>query len=840
MKIRFGISVLLTLVNVHLLLAQPFSFAPKGVGGGGALFFPSINPANDNEFYVACDMGELFHSQDFGLTYQQFPFTRLRTGNTSRYEFTNNSNIAYCISNDGNTTFPVKTVDGGNNWTLLPGYDANLGELYAVKTRYDNPNIVVLGYYGDITISHDGGNTFSLVKHTANMGAGIILGGIFYDGTNVYIGTNEGLLKSTDNGINFTLLSSTGIPAGEVIWRFCAARSGSSLRFTVITASVNDTYNGLMPWDYWGYAKGVYVMDNASGAWNARVNGINFNNDFIMYCGMALNDPNTIYLGGNDNALSAPLVFKSTDGGLNWEKAFKTSNNQNIITAWSGVGGDKNWSWGECCFGITVAPNNSNKVMFGDFGFVHVSDNGGTSWRQAYANQSDQHPAASPTPAHQSYHSIGLENTSCWQVSWQDANTMMSAYSDIGAIRSSDAGNSWGFSYNGMSVNSVYHIATSNSGTLFAACSNIHDLYQSTRLKDAQLDAADANGKIMFSQDNGSNWSLLHNFGHPVFWIATDPGNANRMYAAVVHYGGGGAGMQGGIWMTDNLNALGGSSWIKLPPPPRTEGHPASILVLNDGKMVCTFSARINTAGSFTSSAGVFVYEPSTSTWSDVSDPGQLFWCKDLVTDPADVSQNTWYVGVFSGWGGAPNGKGGLYKTTNRGLSWNKLSGTLFDRVTSITFNPLDPHQAYLTTEGQGLWYSTDMQNVLPTWSLVESYPFQQAERVFFNPYDPNEVWVSSFGNGMKTGNLANTAIVSVPVNESDFLVTPNPVNNVIFIRCPERYAGQAVEIYSASGQLVYQSLQHGMSFMISCEGWLPGVYLIRTGPYARKLVKTY
>ena len=34
------------------------TFLPRGIGGGGALFFPTINPANDNEFYVSCDMSE--------------------------------------------------------------------------------------------------------------------------------------------------------------------------------------------------------------------------------------------------------------------------------------------------------------------------------------------------------------------------------------------------------------------------------------------------------------------------------------------------------------------------------------------------------------------------------------------------------------------------------------------------------------------------------------------------------------------------------------------------------------------------------------------------------------
>nr|MBA3971753.1 hypothetical protein [Bacteroidota bacterium] len=52
-----------------ILCAQPASFSSRGIGGGGALFSLSINPSNNNEYYVSCDMGELFHTTDFGATY---------------------------------------------------------------------------------------------------------------------------------------------------------------------------------------------------------------------------------------------------------------------------------------------------------------------------------------------------------------------------------------------------------------------------------------------------------------------------------------------------------------------------------------------------------------------------------------------------------------------------------------------------------------------------------------------------------------------------------------------------------------------------------------------------
>ena len=761
--------------------AQPSSFAPRGCGGGGALFFPTINPANENEFYISCDMSEMFHSTDFGKTYNQIPFTKLQVFSTSTWEFTVNPAIAYSNHNDGNQGYPVKTTDGGNSWAALPGYDPGLGQVYRVVANYDNPLQVVMGYYGDLVISNNGGTTFSLIRHAANMGAGITLGGVVFDGNNIYLGTNEGIYYSQNGGTSFTSLSMTGIPAGQVIWNFIGTRVGATLRFYCITSNNGDVYNGVMPWDYYNFAKGVYSMDNASGTWVSRMSGINFANDFIMYAGMAKTNLNTLYLAGNDYALAAPLVYKSTDGGVSWAKVFKTTTNQNISTGWCGFGGDKSWSWAETCFGIAVAPNNPEKALFGDFALIHTTSDGGNSWQQAYVDQTDQHAAGIPTPTKQPYHSIGLENTTCWQVYWISATSLFSAFSDNGGLRSTDSGKSWGFNYSGFLVNSLYRIAGLPDGTIFAGTSRIHDLYESTRLRDAQLDVADASGNIYYSTDGGSAWSLAHAFGHPVFWIAPDPANPNRMYASVVHYGGGGTSSQGGIWMTNNLNNLGSSTWVHLSQPPRTEGHPAAIAVLNDGKMVCTFSGRINPAGAFTASSGVFLYDPAAGTWSDVSDPNMYYWTRDIIIDPTDLAQNTWYVGVFSGWGGAPNGKGGLYKTTNRGATWTKITGTAFSRVTSITFDPLNPNWAYLTTETQGLWQCTDMSATTPTWSLMVHYPFRQPERVFIYWTD---LWVASFGNGMHVGYI-DMATPQIKPMEDALNVYPNPATGILNIELP-------------------------------------------------------
>ena len=111
MKKILNLTILLGLLQ--LSIAQPTTFYPKGIGGGGSLWFPTINPANDNEFYISCDMSELFHSVDFGKTYTQVPFTRLAVMGISTYEFTINQDLSYSSS-----LLPFHSYKGG---VLLPG-----------------------------------------------------------------------------------------------------------------------------------------------------------------------------------------------------------------------------------------------------------------------------------------------------------------------------------------------------------------------------------------------------------------------------------------------------------------------------------------------------------------------------------------------------------------------------------------------------------------------------------------------------------------------------------------------------------------------------------------------
>ncbi len=358
-------------------------------------------------------------------------------------------------------------------------------------------------------------------------------------------------------------------------------------------------------------------------------------------------------------------------------------------------------------------------------------------------------------------------------------------------------------------------------------------MYQSTRLGDSPLDNADSEGKLLYSTDRGATWQLLHFFGHPVFWVALDPNNANRAYASVIHYNGGSG--VGGVYRCDNLQDLAASTWTLLPAPPRTQKHPASIEVLRDGQVVCTFSGRRNSAGAFTNSSGAFLYDPATNAWTDVSASGMHYWTKDIVLAPDDLAQNTWYASVFSGWGGPPNGLGGLYRTTNRGQSWTNITGSQFDRVTSITFNPLNTKQVYLTTEQQGLWMTNDVTVANPVFTAVANYDYRQPERVFFNPYNPAEIWVSSFGNGMRMGSLGTIGTQGVAAEETLDTVPQPSYYDLVTVQAD---AAGELRLYNATGKLIGLYPVKSGANRIDLSGLESGTYFMRLNGRVGKVVK--
>jgi len=336
----------------------PVSWRSTGIGGGGALFSPSINPLSSDEYFVACDMGELFHSTDFGNSYDQVSFSEIQSGINSKIVFTNNTLIRYCIDYRNNQVLPVRTDDGGISWHSLAGNPDPASEVYGIWADYSNAAHVLISYYNSVWFSADGGASFSLIHSAVNANSGILVGGVFFDGQNICIGTNNGLLSSQDGGMHFTIEATSGIPQGQAIYSFAGAKQGNATRFFAITGDTSSVVAGMRGSDYYGLMRGVYRMNNANGTWNSCMPGITPSSDYMMFVTMAMNDTSTAYLAGS-TPLAVPNLMKTSNGGNYWNHIFLTSDNQNIHTGWCGDGGDRSWSYAECPFGISVCPTNS-------------------------------------------------------------------------------------------------------------------------------------------------------------------------------------------------------------------------------------------------------------------------------------------------------------------------------------------------------------------------------------------------------------------------------------------------------------------------------------------------
>ncbi len=682
---------------------------------------------------------------------------------------------------------PKKSIDGGDTWDPLAN-DPTYSEAYSLYADPASSNRILISNYSTLYFSNDGGINFSSSYSSSDS---LHIAGVFWDGNNIFVGTQEGLLVSTDGGINFSLSGAEGIPADEAMVSFAGAKENSVIRFFAVTLGVYDVWAGLTGAEVTEY-RGIYKLDwgngndnsNNNSSWTRKTSGIP---DGIhpFFVRMSHNDIDTAYAAGGDLNTYFPIVYKTTDGGNTWNDVFLTENNQNITTGWCGNRGDLDWWYPEYALGFAVSPNDSSRVIITDLGFVHVTDDGGLNWHQAYVDPVYENPAGSETPKDGIYRDAGIEQTSVWWLHWTGENTLIAAFTDIRGIISTDGGNTWTSGINkGLPHNTTYHIVEHpETRVLYAATSSVHDMYEVPYLQDSRIDNGE--GHVIMSSDEGQTWQLLKDFGHPVIWLAVDPDNTDTMYASVIHSS------EGGIYVTYNLNAGVSAAWTRLNAPQRTEGHPFNIHVLNDGTLLATWSGRRlddGEGGLFTESSGVFTSTDGGTTWEDRSDPKMVRWTKDIVIDPHDPDQNTWYASVFSHWGTAPIDVGGLYRTTDRGNSWSCITtddtddtdntdntdntGNTDDtgifRVDSCTIHPDNPDILYLSTEAQGLWHTDNLTSAAPTFSLVEEYPFKEPVRIFFNPKNHNEIWTTSYGAGLHVNTNTNTnTTVSLPVPDS-------------------------------------------------------------------------
>ncbi|MFI5171524.1 MAG: T9SS type A sorting domain-containing protein [Chitinophagales bacterium] len=788
-------------------ISQINTISSRGVGGGGALFSPVISPYDPGKIFMSCDMTELFYSEDDGLSWDFYHFLDFVAFQNSEIQFTSDPEILYSIRVDfrNDYYFPTKSTDGGDTWNAINDPTGNYCQF--LFADHHAVSRFITGSDSKLYFTDDGGDNYALIYSAP--AERLYISGAFWKGDSIFIGTNNGMLYSVNGGASFDFFTNSGLPANTAFTSFTGAFDGTNMVLTGVAGNKTDLYYYNEAWAYDAY-EGIFTLSFGIDITWQDISPV----DNVQFYHSAMNPENTdiIYAGGSSTINSYIQIYKSIDGGESWTSIFETAYNENIITGWCGDGGEHDWWYAEIPFGLCVDPNNADHVIFTDYGFMHISNDGGNNWRQAYVTSATQNPAGEDIIPGNTYAGT-FENTSCWDIFRHDENIMLAGFSDVSGISSDDKGESWSFKRINDDYNSVYQIiGNPTNNFLYAATGSVHDLYQSTRIDDD--DIGNGNGEILYSTDDGISWQTMHNFNDPVVWIVFDPGNLDIMYASVVHEG------TGGIYKTINAQDLNTSVWEKLPEPSGTEDHPYIVRVLNDGAVVCSYSA--NKDGSFYTSSGIFYSEDGGTIWEDRSDINFNYWTKDIVVDLHDPDQNTWYACIFTHWGTGAADQGGLYRTKDRGLTWNKLE--TFFRCESITVNPLNENEAYITTEDDGLWITKNLTDGDPTFTRVSEYKFQHPVRTFYDAFDNLKVWIASFGNGISL-LIKDDEIQIAEFGDIKFSLSPNPCTDQINIQ--SEMIIQQIKIYTITGNLVTVAEPNDMNYQIATTNFSPGIYFV-------------
>jgi len=751
-------------------------------------------------------------------------------GGSSPIQFTSDPQILYAnhrdtfpadfddIDSPDHIRYVVKSKDGGKTFHKLKSPDAAISaQVYAdpkSSTRLIINAEIMRGTDGEMRVlySEDGGNTFNDTGIRATKQGDdtvLLLSGVHWTDREIVVATNAGLYVSESKKISFKKVKTNTIKGAIATFTSAKDSRGNSRLFAV-------TYPKKLGWNLQYPRTPSQMLNTPNGAikpqnvhvyrmdWSPKKSIQKWQElqydrvEFLpFWVRTSRNDIDTVYLAGLDkNPWTRPAVVKNTQGGLgHWQSIFLTDENQgnnkdanyeasnwvpkkpnqNIQSGWAATDGvyeavdgivEISWNWSPNAEGFAVDPNDSARLVLST-NTLHVSEDGGKLWRQAYTKQDIQNQAGQATPEHESdkrYKSNGLEPTVAWWMEWLTDTNLIVALTDVKGMLSDDGGDTWRSLANTLANENTYKITKSaDLQYLYAATASPNDIYlDHYRLRDLEYDTAgikscladplsnDFMGTVSRSDLSGKNWEILQKFNCPVVWVEVDKSSPDTIYASVVHS------QFGGIYVSKNAQAKKPVFSLLTPNPKSVGGNPQTIISLENGDLLTSWSVRFDAETGKPVGSGVFRWDTTGETqknWQSFRQPKAMdIWTRDFVMHPKD--SKIWFVAAYNRYNkfsGKSNtveqGGGGIFRFSQNGEKYQRITPNSLYRADSISVNPSNTNEAYVTTESEGLWKTNNLSAENPIFKRVESFPYRHTIRVFYSPQ--GQVWVTTFGGGL-------------------------------------------------------------------------------------------
>ena len=339
-------------------------YGPPGVRAGVPIEI-TVDKDDPNAVFVNNYGGGVFKSTDGAQTWSV-----LGTGYTGAdihkvAVFDGNSQTILANGRSG----PFKSTNGGTSWNGVAFGNANYPEWYSAVYNPSDSSIIFLTdeHQGVILKSIDGGNNWTLVfRHPSAeasnvntrfgakeiiiaksnpqiMYAGFTSQGFYGDPENDVFPNNYGVYKSTDGGDSW----------------FAANNGLENTNLNILSIKVSSTNENML---YVGTrGSGIFKSTDGAGTWTNITSTIPDN--FIHALDISKSNSNIVFA-----ATKSKGVFKSTDGGTSWVQVLDEST------------GNSNYS-SKLLMDIAVDPSNPDDVVIADFhsGIYRTTD-GGSTW----------------------------------------------------------------------------------------------------------------------------------------------------------------------------------------------------------------------------------------------------------------------------------------------------------------------------------------------------------------------------------------------------------------------------------------------------------------------------
>jgi len=397
------------------------------------------------------------------------------------------------------------------------------GNIENIEIDPINPDIMYVGNWGSgVYKTIDGGENWFI---SSNGITNPFIFSLAIDPINhntVYAGTyGDGIFKSIDGGSNWIQVSN-GLYMPSVVYVITVDKNNPYVIFAG-TRNKDSGTNGFNN-DYNSYGGGIFKSEDGGENWEHA--GIQNNDDYVYDIEIDPTDSEVVYA-----AMHWSGVFKSEDAGETWEQKNTGLTHEDAKKT----------------RGIEINPIDSQKLYLATWGIAsfYYSGDGGTTWetRRNGIENVDTHiyditmDPKNPSTVYASTMNYGLYKTVNSGASWTkiaylsyfhitvainplNSQIIFAGVKINGLLKSSDGGLTWNPSHNGIQANNIV--------------SALNDPNHPEKL----YISAYGNG-LWKSVDKGKNWISINN-GLPNLYVNTivfRPDNPNTIYAGVLNNG---------------------------------------------------------------------------------------------------------------------------------------------------------------------------------------------------------------------------------------------------------------------------------------------------------------